>query len=541
MRVRTLAANRWALATLAVLPIAWLLACYFLGAPRDTHATGFIQYDQAYYMAEARQYFDSGLHLLYGLPASPDYNTPRVYFHPQILLLGGLIKFTGIEPGWIYMAFGLVATVIFFRLAIALYEFVVGLRSRAQWLVLPVFLWGGGLALFLGFLFNVSDDIPLLAFDTGGWGANLGRGVIYGVEGYYHALFFGAVLALLRRWHATALFLVAVTCASHPFTGVELASIVFGWVALEMLLDRRVAPPLWFAAGIALLLLLHLGYWLILLPWLSPEHAALAPGWELPWVLHWYNEIPEYALVGLAALWQLRDPRRIAAALADRTNRLLFAWFGGAFLLANHDLFVSPRQPIHFTHGYVWIPLFLIGAPVMVEIAERLLASPRRGGLFGLTALYGLTFLDNAGWCAAAGLDLLRNGKSVSFFPNPIYLERSAADVLRKLNDEVFAGGLVVSNARPLSYQVIVYTPLRAWYSQEWNTPHSAKRLAELAALFRDGQDSGEWCCRKMIAVVQRQKDREATVKLLVLGYRLTYENADYDILLRLPLRSAGP
>ena len=129
MCLRTLAANRWLLAVIAVLPIAWLLASYFIGAPQDTHATGFIQYDQAYYMAEARQHFDDGFQLLYGLPASPDYKTPRVYFHPQTLLLGALMKFTGIEPGWIYTAFGLVATLIFFRLAIALYEFVVGLRS----------------------------------------------------------------------------------------------------------------------------------------------------------------------------------------------------------------------------------------------------------------------------------------------------------------------------------------------------------------------------------------------------------------------------
>ena len=121
MSSRRLPSNRWLLASLALLPIAWLLGCYFIGAPRDTHATGFIQYDQAYYMAEARQHFTGGFHLLYGLPASDDYNTPRVYFHPQTLLLGALMIFTGIEPGWIYVGFGLVATIIFFRLAIALY------------------------------------------------------------------------------------------------------------------------------------------------------------------------------------------------------------------------------------------------------------------------------------------------------------------------------------------------------------------------------------------------------------------------------------
>jgi hypothetical protein len=533
MGIRVLAANRWLLAVLAMLPISWLIGCYFLGAPQGTRATGFIQYDQAYYMAEARQHFAGGFHLFYGLPASSDYDTPRVYFHPQTLLLGALITFTGIEPGWIYTAFGLVATLIFFRLAVGLYEFVIGLRSGAQLIVLPLFLWGGGFALLCGLLFKVTAGGQILTFDTGDWGANLGRGIIYGVEAYYHALFFGAVLALLRRRYATALFLVAVTCASHPFTGVELASIMVGWVTLEILVDRSAAPPLWFRAGIVLLLLLHLGYWLILLPWLSPEHAALTPTWELPWVLHWYNEIPEYAIVGLAALWQLRGKHHFPVAFTDRTLRLLLAWFVGAFLLANHDLFVSPRQPIHFTHGYLWAPLFLIGAPVMVEIAARLLAIPRRISLFGPIALTGLIFLDNAGWFGGAGLDLLRNG--VSFFPNPIYIRRTARDVLQRLNEEQFAGGLVVSNAPALSYQVIVYTPLRAWYSQMWYTPHPEERLAELDALFQDGRDFGDWRCRRMIAVVERQKDREARGKLLALGYQLAYENVDYDILLRPP------
>jgi hypothetical protein len=538
--IRALAMNRWFLASLAMLPICWLTACYFFGTPQDTHPTGFIQYDQAYYMAEARQHFADGFHLLYGLPASFDYDTPGVYFHPQTLLLGAVVKITGIEPGWVYSVFGLVATLIFFRLAIALYECVVGLRSGAQFLVLPLFLWGGGIALLCGFLFKLTAGGSILTFDTGGWGANLGRGVIYGVEAYYHALFFGAVLALLQRRYAIALVLVATTCASHPFTGVELVSILAGWVILEAAVDREAAPPLWFRAGILLLLLLHLSYWLILLPRLSPEHAALTPLWWMPWVLHWYNEVPEYSIVGLAALWQLRTRKRLLSALQDRTLRLLLVWFAGAFLLSNHDLFISPRQPIHFTHGYLWVPLFLIGAPAMIKIAERLLAAPWRIGLPTSVALSALMFLDNAGWFAGAGLDLLRNGRDVSFFPNPIYIRRSAWDVLHRLNDKVYAGGLVVSNARELSYQVIVYTPLRAWYSQMWNTPYPEERLAELDALFRDGRDLDDWCCRRMIGIVDRHKDHDATEKLQALGYRLAYQNVDYDVLLRSDRASRG-
>ena len=99
MGIRALAAHRWLLAVLAMSPISWLIACYSVGAPHGTHPTGFIQYDQGYYMAEARQHFADGFHLFYGSPASSDYDTPRVYFHPQTFLLGALAKFTNVEPG----------------------------------------------------------------------------------------------------------------------------------------------------------------------------------------------------------------------------------------------------------------------------------------------------------------------------------------------------------------------------------------------------------------------------------------------------------
>jgi len=531
--IRAITNHPWLLAALAALPVGWLMACYVLGAPPGTRATGFIQYDQAYYMAEAREHWDGGFHLLYGSPASPTSDTPRVYFRLQTPLLGTLGKLTGAEPGWIYAVFGLVATVIFFRLAIALYGCVVGLRSRAECLVLPLFLWGGGFTVLCGILLELSVGTGLFAFDTGGWGANLVRGVIYSIEAYYHALFFGAVLALLQRQYAATLVLLAAVCASHPFTGAELALFLAGWVMLEGVVEWRLAPPLWFSGGVLFFLFAHVGYWLVLLPLLSPEHAALAPSWNLSWVLHWYNEVPEYGIVAAAALWRLRDRHRIAAALSDRRFRILLAWFGTAFLLANHDLFISPRQPLHFTHGYVWTPLFLIGAPTFVKIAERLLVLPRRVGAAWLVALSGFMLLDNAIWFGGAGFDLLRDGKSATFFPNAIYIDNSARDVLNRLNDEQFADGLVVSNSPFLSYQAIVYTPLRAWYSQIWNTPYPEKRLAELDALFSASEDLDAWRCRKMIAVVERPKDRDASARLLALGYDLAYANAEYDVLLR--------
>jgi|SRR6516162_3767400 hypothetical protein len=125
--------------------------------------------------------------------------------------------------------------------------------------------------------------------------------------------------------------------------------------------------------------------------------------------------------------------------------------------------------------------------------------------------LSSLMFLDNAGWFGGTGLDLLRNGRDISFFSNPSYIRRSTWDVVHRLNDRVFAGGLVVSNARELSYQVIVYTPLRAWYSRMWNTPHPEERLAELAGLFQSGRDLAG--CGKTPVVAVPHPSRRAPVE----------------------------
>lgn len=60
--------------------------------------TGFLVYDMAFYMANAREHFDGGgFRLLYGLPFSPAYTTPAIYFQPHTLLLGAVWRATGLD------------------------------------------------------------------------------------------------------------------------------------------------------------------------------------------------------------------------------------------------------------------------------------------------------------------------------------------------------------------------------------------------------------------------------------------------------------
>ena len=136
----------WLAAALAVSPMVAIYLFHIFFPPAGQDPTGFVQYDQPYYMANAREPYDAGTFPMYGLPFSPDYDTPAIYFQPVLLLLGGVTHVTGLDPGLIYATFGLACGVVMFRLALALYVTYAGYpRTAAEKLAALSLLWGGGI------------------------------------------------------------------------------------------------------------------------------------------------------------------------------------------------------------------------------------------------------------------------------------------------------------------------------------------------------------------------------------------------------------
>ena len=94
----------WGISLTLLAPILVTYAVHFLVQPGGLGGAGFLQYDQFYYIANAREHFDSGqFHFLYNLPFSPFEDSPRIYVQPLSLLLGSLYHFTGLQPGHIYV------------------------------------------------------------------------------------------------------------------------------------------------------------------------------------------------------------------------------------------------------------------------------------------------------------------------------------------------------------------------------------------------------------------------------------------------------
>ena len=55
------------------------------------------------------------------------------------------------------------------------------------------------------------------------------------------------------------------------------------------------------------------------------------------------------------------------------------------------------RQPLHFTRGYTWLPLCLLGLPLVAQSLSRALAAPIRLGRWALAAAFFTSaILDNA-------------------------------------------------------------------------------------------------------------------------------------------------
>jgi hypothetical protein len=115
--------------------------------------------------------------------------------------------------------------------------------------------------------------------------------------------------------------------------------------------------------------------------------------WSLAWTLPLPSLLAAYAPVGcLAAARCWRDRQRWRPEMS-----FFLVAATVSLLLVKHELFLPPRQPLHFTRGYVWTPLCLLGLPLVQAALARGLTRPRTvGRLLAMAAGGSLAVLDNA-------------------------------------------------------------------------------------------------------------------------------------------------
>jgi hypothetical protein len=519
-----LEARTWLICLLLALPAATPYATHYLMAPAGLIPTGFVGYDLPYYFANGREHFDSGqFRWTYGNPSDVSYGTARIYVQPLSLALGTIWRWTGLAPGVVFDGIGLLAALTCVRVTLGLYRHLVGLGSTSRWLGLVVFLWGGGLLAVAGIAFSIWKQPPglfmegsrflldpqlVFRFDPFGglWFLNLGRNLIYPTEALYHAIFLGAILCLVREWYKGALALAALMCFSHPFTGIELVGVLGTWSALEILFIGSRRVPRWFPAACLVLAAGHLGYYLGFLNQFR-SHRRLSAQWTLDWGIDAIHFVPAYALVGGFAAWGLRRLPMARDVLDRPKNRLFLVWFLVAFAMANHEFAIRPPvQPIHFTRGYDWIPLFLLGLPTILGLLDRLLRSPRRPLRLAIAGAFVALFLaDNALWFAYLPIKAARGRQT-----DDIYLSGDDEAVMATLNALGETRGLVATQDHGINYLCSVYTPLRSWSGHVANTPGRVQKQRDLDLLFETGRFLPEWEGETLLVAIYNSPENVA-------------------------------
>ena len=515
----------WLICFVLVLPATIPYFAHYLVGARGLVPTGFIQYDMPYYTALAHGYFNDGhFHFTYGNPFSPSYSTPRIYFQPFTLMLAVLSRWTALSGGVIFMLVGFVAAVLCVMLALILYRDIVGLSGPIDWVGFVIFVWGGGLLVAAGLAYSSwTHRSSVFRFDPGGgwWILNFGRNFIYPTEAFYHLLFLACIIFTVReRYFLSALFALLVSL-SHAFTGLELLCILCAWCFLEKVVLRRKQLPLAFFLGCCALLLLHgVYYWVFLGRF--PEHRSIVEQWTLPWLLRFWNYVPAYALVAFFAVWRVRNLARAKRFFAVPHNRLLAVWFATAFALAKHDLFIRSIQPLHFTRGYIWMPLYLMGAPALALLLKKLFCPPFRLGYVACGfAIIGLFLLDNAAWLGSCLSHHHDQGIRLTYDQTQLISWMGRAD------DDKY---LVVAENPSIGYMAVVYTPLRAWRSHWFNTPQSSLRQQELDSFYRDHGFLPAWRGRPLLVVFDLTHGLIDERWMITAGGKKVFSNNSFDV-----------
>lgn len=473
---------------LLLLPVFAVYVNYFTNTPWGKTASGFIQSDMYSYIAEARQYSD-GEHngLFYSNPFDGDKNAPKIYFQPQIFLLGLFLKYTALSPSIIFMLFAFLFAWLFMFSAIRLYETFFELKSTIHFVGLLIFIYGGGTLFIAGFIDALCSGfkIPIIEFfkfdpGYGWWMLNLGRNLIYPMESYYHFLILMLFVLFFQKRHFLVCVFLFILSFSHPFYGVEFLTVFGAIYVLEFLISKKTNRndkiPFYPIFIIVILLIVHVFYYLIFLP-SFPSHQSLMNQWQLNWSHSGITLISAYLFGFLLAGISIYQGGGFISFFSDFKNRVLGVWFIVCFLFVNHNWFIIAYQPLHFDKGYVLAPLLLMGLPAFFYLFKQLkeITKPLYYKLI-LICILLLLLSDNISFFSIARGD--RNA----------YITACEEETFTFLNTHFSNTHLLVSDNEEFAAKAMVYTSMRAWISHGSNTPFYQMRKMELNNLMNECQ-----------------------------------------------------
>ena len=266
----------------------------------------------------------------------------------------------------------------------------------------------------------------------------------------------------------------------------------------EKFYKRNPSIPNWFVLGQTVLLGFHLFYYLYFLNQYE-EHASVSSQYALNWRLRYFTIIPAYCLVAILAgisFWSTRNG--LARKLSNQS--LFLSWFVVAFLLANHELFIKPMQPLHFTRGYIWTSLFILGIPGLHYLFDKVQAWRGKGLL--LTFFCLLFFSDNYLWIA-------HQFQTKAFLPSTSYIHREQEQLLEAIEGASDHNTLLISRDELISYLSTIYSPATPWYSHPYTTAFALSKQQAIEKFYSDGILDASWKSKKLLFIFRKNEEME--------------------------------
>lgn len=450
-------------------------------------ATGFYHEELPYYVANGRAAFERGNGIAHPNPYDPSPDAPCIYAHWFLWLIGGTAVLTNADPGDVLLAVTCFSTVAFGTATWKLVSTRLKPETSPQ-IYFLMSMWGGGLLVPCGLLasvFGIRDPISsALQFDPGKglWFLNWGRNAVFGTESLYHCLAAFCWISEMQGRRTRGMLCAAALATTHPWSGLQILLILNLWRLVSWVRDRSRSSLIQLAFAVTAIVL-FLGYYRVWLPGFE-HHRKLQTVWELDWSLSGVSACLAYCLVAIPASIRLREAflssrdmptRESSSGLSDQ-ERFLICALAVTCGLVFHDRFFSPVQPLHFTRGYLWMPLFLLGLPVIVRWIDEL-RSKSTIVKWASGFLFVLFFADNLAFSAIhAGWLWSREGG--------YHLERDDQVLIRQLSDK-HAGAVVLTEDLNVNYLLPSYGSVRPWIGHMFNTPDYSQRLGICQQIFR--------------------------------------------------------
>lgn len=520
--------NKWLFALALTLPMVAFFAGYLFNYNHDYIPTGLIMEDNGLYLSYARQYSDADkLHLFYNNPFNDSGNYAPIYFQTQSILLALMME-TGISAGFIMIIFVLFFSFLCFRIIIEIYDTLLP-EGKYRTLSILLFAWGGGLLAFAGIPVHFIrppdgqdffDRIFFLDPGWGWWGQNLGRSLFITCEAFYHCLFLLSILLILKKKWKPALLSILIVSISHPFTGIELLSILGAWLLVEKVLVRNSTIPWYFAIGSGLILIFHVYYYLFYLNQF-PDHQSVSKQFSVNWRLRFFSMIPAYAIVAPLAFLSIFKYSKPKLFFQNSHNRLFLCWLIVVLLLVNHELFMKPRQPIHFTRGYDWTGFFLLGLSSLQPLFNYI--SKIKKGTF-LLGLFVCIFLsDNFLWIT----NYIRfTNKTTSV----MYISPEQKEIIEVIKNKSDNKTLVISSDFELSLLSAVYSEAYPWISNPYTTPFYQQKKEAYSNFIATGNPDSSWLGRKIIFIFNKKDSLENLAATRQTAATLQVETTTYKL-----------